>query len=110
MALGETGELPADSLVDRRRCDEVLRAGVHIAEQTLDRPGTQAQRPGGLIDELRNLVGGRRHIDHRRPNQGLLPERQGLVAIEVRIAGAVVNAVDRSAMHMMRLNNPLEPQ
>src|SRR5215207_8649442 len=82
LALLEPGQLAPEPLEDRRRRDDVLRAGVHVAEVALDVTRTQAGRAGRRVDEARHLLRRARHVHRAEPDERVLLQRDGVAAVE----------------------------
>ena len=54
----------------------MLRAGVHVAKQTLDRAGAQRISTSGFIDEQRGLMRRPCHVGHRESDERVLLDRR----------------------------------
>ena len=60
------------ALIHGRRGDDVLRARVHVAEQTLNRARAQSRGSGRLVHEQRHLVRRPGHVRHCKAHQRVL--------------------------------------
>src|SRR6478672_9665511 len=82
LACGEPGQLPAGATEDEGCRGDVLRTGVHVAEQSLDRAGAERNRSGRLVNELRYVMARPRDVGHGQPHQRLLTRGQGMPAVQ----------------------------
>src|SRR5436190_22401974 len=75
-------KLPSNRAEYGRRDDHVLRPGMHVAEQSLERSCAQAGRTGCTVGERRNLMGGPCHVRHRETNHRMLANGKFLAGLQ----------------------------
>ena len=104
LRVSQAGKLAAGIADDRRRRGDVLRAGVHVAEQTLDRASAQRQRAGRRVHELRDLLTAPCDVRQGEPHQGVLPDVELSTSVErlVDVAPRLVHQRPRGSVRPFR--------